>query len=313
MLIITSLSSCDQTVDLALPEYDSKLACYGILRTGESPRILINESRGYFDPIDNRDKLSIVNDATVTISTDAESWTLEFDTIAYYTEWYYDSVAMEWIEDSIPYGSYFSNDFLVENNTIYNLEVTQGGRVLSGNTLVPTSGNSVSLAYEMDTIVENFGGEFTCLTDLFNIDIQLTEENSFYELRWYKEAWTTDCSSGQDSCLIFRSFNGTYTFNSEDYSGNSIDYELRGWIDCTYGGGQEFLEPDPNYWSIHEFELYSISRETYAYKESIYSQWDNEFNPFTEPVPLSSNVEGGIGLFGSIGINGDPIRYKTLY
>jgi hypothetical protein len=38
--------------------------------------------------------------------------------------------------------------------------------------------------------------------------------------------------------------------------------------------------------------------DTYEFYQSIQRFYDTEGNPFAEPAPLRSNIQGGYGLFG---------------
>lgn len=308
LLCSASLFSCEQVIDLPLPEYESKLACYGILKSGENPRILVNESKSYFEPTSQRDKLGILENAEVIISTESDSWTLEFDTVSYYTEWYFDSVAGEWLQDSIPFGSYSTDAFIVENNELYYLDIKHNDRELNGSTRVPSASILSSHSYGIDTFTSSGFYEYTCLVYDFEFNISDPEGQNYYEIEWHVESWQTECIAGEDSCLAYENYYGTYTIEDNQNS-EELSERLRYWASCS----NPIQEPNPDFWSIHVFNIYSVSEETYAFKEAVEDQLNAEFNPFVEPIPLSNTVEGGIGLFGSVGQVGETIRIKTEY
>jgi hypothetical protein len=60
-----------------------------------------------------------------------------------------------------------------------------------------------------------------------------------------------------------------------------------------------------NKWSLYgtennvSFELRSLSPETFKYYKSVNQHYDTSGDPFAEPVIVFTNIENGIGIFGS--------------
>lgn len=80
-------------------------------------------------------------------------------------------------------------------------------------------------------------------------------------------------------------------FTDELMNGN---YNLSYWMNTyrdIYTQFDEYLEI--------ETTLNSISKELYLYSKSRIQQSNTSGNPFAEPVPVYSNVAGGLGIFGS--------------
>jgi len=305
-------SACDQVVDLPLPEYERQLATYSVLTQGEHPNILVNESSSYFDPIDRRDIINVINNATVTISEGANSWTLDFDTLSYYIDWYYDSELNEYVQDSVPFGSYTTEAFITEVGKDYSLEISHENRTLTGQTRVPDSGEILSTSHEIVILDEPFLPDgFECWA--IEVDVSLSDpfDSTFYEIIWWQEYWEKDCGSG-DSCLIDRYYWGSEWISDASFNGSQLDYTTQVGFNCDSEGLPD-PDPDPEYWTVLEMTIATISKEAYTFKNSMGQQWDNDGNPFTEPVPLSSTVKGGIGLFGSRGQVGEPLRIKYTF
>lgn len=307
-----AFSACEQVVDLPLPEYERQLATYSVLTLGEHPNILVNESSSYFDPIDRRDIINVINNASVIISEGSNSYVLEFDTLSYYTEWYYDSEQDEWIQDSIPFGSYTTDAFVAEVNKDYNLEISHDSRLLSGSTRIPNSGEILSSSHEVVDIEDIYlPDDWECWAIGVDVTFTDTADSNFYEIIWFQEYWQKDCGGG-DSCLIDRYYWGTEWLSDESFNGTEVDYSTQVGYYCDPEGAPD-PGPDPEFWTIYEMTISTLSKEAYAFKTSMDQQWDSEDNPFSEPVPLSSTVEGGIGLFGSRGQVGEPIRIKYTF
>ncbi len=76
------------------------------------------------------------------------------------------------------------------------------------------------------------------------------------------------------------------------------NYQLSFWIDTgrdVYVDFDEYLES--------QALIHNISRELYYYSVSRQQQSLAIDNPFAEPVPVYSNIAGGIGIFGSVAIS----------
>ena len=81
-------------------------------------------------------------------------------------------------------------------------------------------------------------------------------------------------------------WNDFITFDDRTFDGREQTLTFRFYAD--YGGMNE------NYYLVWR----SVSRERYLYLNSLTDQLWNEDNPFSEPVPVFSNMEGGLGIFG---------------
>lgn len=52
-------------------------------------------------------------------------------------------------------------------------------------------------------------------------------------------------------------------------------------------------------WTFHCVELFSISESLYKYISTANNYFDSRENPFTEPVQVYTNINGGLGVFGT--------------
>lgn len=310
-VLVLGLSACEQIVDLPLPEYEPQIATYGILSVGENPKILVNQSSSYFDPIDRRDLMNVIIDATVSISDGSQNWPLEFDSISFYIENFYDSELNSWVVDTIPFGSYTTDAFLVEINKTYELEISHNDKKLTGTTSIPAYGEIISSSHETTILDDAFSGDLICWATAIDVMFSDPSDSNFYEIKWWQETWQKSGVTG-DSILIDRYYWGSDWLTDESFNGTTTSYSTQVGYNCDFDGPPE-PDPDPSFWSIIEMRITSISKEAYTFKISMDQQWDSEGNPFSEPVPLNSTVEGGIGLFGSSVLIGEPIRVKVTY
>jgi hypothetical protein len=49
----------------------------------------------------------------------------------------------------------------------------------------------------------------------------------------------------------------------------------------------------------YQVDLLTLSQDLYNYHLSLRNQYENLENPFSEPIPVTSNIEGGFGVFGA--------------
>ncbi|RZK25401.1 MAG: DUF4249 family protein, partial [Hymenobacter sp.] len=70
--------------------------------------------------------------------------------------------------------------------------------------------------------------------------------------------------------------------------------------DITYGYNRPYdpLHPTPPPAAFLEVIVSTLPAETYDFYLSLNRYYDTDGNPFAEPAPLHSNVQGGYGLFG---------------
>lgn len=97
---------------------------------------------------------------------------------------------------------------------------------------------------------------------------------------------------------------GYTSTDNQGWSGNQLiltdnafegqEYKLNLRTD-TYPFDAEFVENV-------ELRVSSISEATYSYYTSLQIYQENEFNPFSNPVQVYSNVENGFGIFGGAAV-----------
>lgn len=89
----------------------------------------------------------------------------------------------------------------------------------------------------------------------------------------------------------FNIFNDTY-FNGKESKISIYNFSDNQNIEMNFGN-----------FSLQRISLISISKEYYNYLNTAnYHFWYDQ-DPFSEPVPVTSNVVGGMGIFGSSGVS----------
>ena len=149
--------------------------------------------------------------------------------------------------------------------------------------------------------------EYEQLIDYDKIEIEIADNGStkdFYRLRFYhpyqeyfSDEWL--CKQSQDPI-----FESTDTGDPINVEGASCLYGYLYFRDETFNGSSKkftvFLpsyisEQDPN--NRIYFYVENLGEDAYKYYRSFTNYWNNEGNPFAEPVILHSNVTNGFGVF----------------
>lgn len=81
----------------------------------------------------------------------------------------------------------------------------------------------------------------------------------------------------------------------DDY-GLFSDAEINGQTYTVNILASSFKNPSPEF--TIKYKLHSITKELYHYLQSYHLQYTASQNPFSQPVVINSNIEGGIGAFG---------------
>lgn len=84
--------------------------------------------------------------------------------------------------------------------------------------------------------------------------------------------------------LMRSAIDGALVFSDDSFDGKSREFDVYAWNIADPVGSLRF-------------DLWHISRELFQYQLSIYQYLNNEFEFFSEPVVIFSNVDQGLGIF----------------
>ena len=130
-------------------------------------------------------------------------------------------------------------------------------------------------------------------------DGTINESYSFFE---FTDIVSGNSTANENSIFDFQSTNNTYNvFSDELFNGN--EYPLKFKVNQSVINykpgfeGQGYYERNPEKVELL-IDLQSVSKSYYLYMKTL-SSYTGESNFFSEPVQIHSNIEGGIGIFGS--------------
>lgn len=187
--------------------------------------------------------------------------------------------------------------------------------VVPGNTYLLKVSNDKGLNAEAMSTVP-LPGEFNLITDTFSIQhhepgylpwrefkvnitfSDLPDENNYYCIKGFMTAYNT-----VDSSKTY-SFEEPLYFEKNLFTDSEANSENK--IQLSTGMPGYFTSYDSAFLKIY---LLNTEKSYYLYHRSLenYNQGDN---PFTEPTPVYSNIEGGFGIFTSYTIDSLIFRLR---
>ncbi len=277
VVLLFSLHSCIEDVnDVNLPTIDTKMVISSFITPGDSIRIKVSKSTPIFYN---------------QVYTDWES--------QYYTPLIDATVSISNIETGetkeIPYNpelEYYlltPSEFPVEKGHEYLLTASAAGlKSISAKTSVPFGTPEIH-SLSIDTVYSesyDYGDGTTYEYHDLVVSGYLVDtpnENNYYTVgAFIREEYY---SSWDDTTYVYYYYHGGDSFTDLDKDGQDIPFKTYVYINGN---------------STFSLSLLSTDEHYYRYHKSFYS-WDSE-NPFGEPSPLYSNIDGGLGIFASFSL-----------
>lgn len=311
--------ACEQAIDLELPEYEDDVVLYGVLIAGEQPKILLTESTGYFEPLNNWDRVKVLPSAKVKLSDGSKEYSLTYQPWLIQVSYPVFTVNNGTNVTTSLLGGYTNSDLIIEEEKTYTIEVTYKERTIKGQTTVPRKVALNKASHEVEFFEDPFSPNLFCWQDKIEVNFDDPLGENFYELDWKIEEWTyDDCGtniiSGDtielDSCRGSSKNKHIPIFNDEAFDNTRYTYLLPQIYSRCSSFMPDTLVESSNF-SIYRFVLQTVSKELYDFSNSLEMQQAAEGNPFQEPTTIKSTVEGGIGVFASKSAPSDTIVLRA--
>ena len=264
------MQACEREIDIELPNAEDLLVVEGSIETGEFPKVLITRNRGFFNefPTDLTTFINefVVTDALVTVSDGTNSETLQFtiDPLNY------------------PFVYYTGSIIKGEVGKNYTLTIVSGNKTLSSQTQISSAVPLDSTWFGLDPFNNNedsLGVSYGQIMDpdtLGNAYRLFAKKNS--EISYFPVAgahFNDDFTNNQK--VVF--FNGQGTrpfFASDTFVPREFFYKL----------GDTIL-----------LKFCSIGRNEELFFNTLDAATNTNGNPFSSPVIVKSNIEGGLGIW----------------
>ena len=265
---------CQQEIEVDLPDYEPKIVVEGTIENGKPAMVILSKSISYFAHIDLNYLLNnvFIRDAEVYVtSSDGETERLMF----------------QYCADSPVYFAYCGNNIRGKENTTYTLTINYEGQTYKATTTIPHT-------FDLENLWFSSISEYINADTMRTIRIQMTDNPS--EENYYAFQLKVSCPSFKD-----RLWASTVpiAFDDKTLNGITFNYELE-----RYGYSTMFS------YMMSEEERQAQRRITFRPGDTVYvkhSQMDyNSYrfmltggteaimgtNPFTNPAPVISNIEG---------------------
>ena len=286
LLSFMMFNSCEDDVTLQFPEYESKIVVEGSIEQGDVARVILTRSSGFFEEINYDKKIEVDFNGTIIEVPEILYKTLVLDALVTVSDGSeIDTLTMSVNPNIFPYIYYVGSKITGVPGMNYSLNINSEGTIVQGVTTIPNPVAIDSLWFEFYNDTEDTLGYIYGQFD------DPADEVNFYRVLTKSE--------GRDSSWV-------HPFNSVGHDRN-INGEEDNTIVIYHGDNKLENVEDRNRWYFKLGEkvtvkFCTIDKKTYDFWYS-YQQNQTGGNPFAEPVPLSSNVTGGIGVWGGYAIS----------
>ncbi len=276
------LSSCTKPLTLQLNDIKKQLVVYSVFCLDSNIMINITESKNMNEVVTGMDDFETVENAQVFIYHNNKV----VDTAFYYTD-----------------GNYYSNTKPLENNYYQLLIRADGYDEVKAEGFIPTK-------VKIDSIVK---------TEIepkeYNVSIFFTDppkEDNYYCI--YMSGITQYYSTNNPSIGEWKvTDNIRPLFTDKLFQGEQYEVKFDVYVDN--------YEHYPDSSKYIEISLYSLSKEYYQFLQSYNKQipkgngGDDLQQVFMqgliEPIPIYSNIDGGLGIFAGCSISADTIFFDN--
>jgi len=272
LLLISLLSSCVKDIPLEERPYESNVTIEGLLEPGETLKIYIHNSIGFFDNAFFSEEAFITN-AEVIING---------------SNLYLDSTYSDfWCR----FNYFYTTGELVLENTKYNLEVKIDNKTYSSFTETAISDFQIdSLSY-----VYQYADRYGDISQGIRVYLQDHLGNDQY--RFFMKRRVDENVIIEDNFEYSSTCLGDNTTIIEDV-GRFIEF------DSDYGDGESFsLVMEPSHSFVEGDTIYvqlqKLDSLSALYLNHIEDLKYFSLNPFVEPTTHQSQIDGAFGFFGS--------------
>jgi len=310
LIIGLTLSSCMEVLDIDLDEKDKLLVVNSLISSDTTIRVNITKT---ISSLDGDAFIKFINDAEVKLyENDEFVETLLQDTLGYYFSTIKPDLNKKYtiVAEHKNYPKLTASCSLPDTVSIKDVDISLNIDTVNETWIDPYTGN------EIDTTFYQFTGDgsasvyfddpadetnyymvtFTYIRPNYIWD----DEGNIYITGYYEYPIHNDVEMASDNLeyFILNSTTSGYIFSDALFNGTEFNFKasISTWeiYDMFY---DEFHEP------IIYAHLYSLDKEVYKFVASYNKYKASLGNPFAEPVNIYTNIENGLGIFGSFNKN----------
>jgi len=293
LLTILLLAGCEKDITLDLPVPQQMIVVEGHIENGSFPYVILTRNQAYFSKIDPSALSGMfVHNAQVTVSSGNQTETLQEICLSSLPA-YLKPLVYQWLgitEEQATgqdYCAYVSFAMTGQTGRTYRLDIQVGDTVLAAHTSIPNVAPVDSIWTEPDPV---YGDSLVWLwvkysepDTLGNFYRYFTRVNSepFYP-GYFGSVWDDQFTNGQQYA---------FSLAKGEPRTAEIDFDTYGLF---HKGDTVVLK------------LASIDHDHYQFWRTLEDQ-RNHSGPFSSPVYISDNIEGGLGIWGGYGVTLDTI------
>jgi hypothetical protein len=283
IVFLCFFSACqklENTIDIEFDDSDNNLVVECYIESGKPYQLMLTETKNYFD-ITNI--CPFVRNSLVVITQNGLKDTL---TEAPYSGSGCSSILPYWNSDSTRFFNYGSNTICPSGlNNEFVLEVwdTLNDRYIRATTtaisVVPIT--TFQVEFNQDSVAYCF---LSCQDDLSTLD--------YYRLTLHKAALSRIDNSSFLNYVAINPHFDQVLYDQALFAGGEVGF----------ASGYQFYRTDTLIGTI-----YHINQAYYNYLETTRAAKDANLNPFVEPTAITSNIEGGYGIFTYLAYDRDTV------
>lgn len=311
ILLIVLLASCEQEVNIDVPNSTPQLVVTGHIENGEPPIVMLSRSAGYFDPVSPLElTTTIVQNARVFVQSGGqeyelalqcdndlpEEWRLRFAATA--------SIPFESLDFievclfTVPLDDWLAGNTLIgEVGGTYELRIEEGGQTYSATTTIPELIAPDSFWFEIRQ-----SGRFGHIRANLNDPARPGNSYRWFHRRIHPEPEYTEAYPV--TSLIDGLFDDQF-FNGESFD---LDFRRSGVPNVE----EEWEGPSaPGYFTTGDTvisKFCTMDAGHYTFWSSYQRQVFGGDNPFSSPSNIRTNITGGaLGVWGGYGVTWDTV------
>jgi hypothetical protein len=281
---IISLCSCEKNVTVDIPQAESKLVVEGYVENGKFPYVILSKTLPFFGSVNTENVTqNTVQNAVITISNGITTVTLT----------------------QLPgYGIYYttSPDMIGVAGKSYSLKVVSDGTILTAITSIPPAVPLDSAWFKIDGNRDSLGFIWAHLHDPDTLG------NNY---RWFAQRinhYTYGLETGQMKDTTFVTPRGS-VFEDKFFNAKSFDFGYnRGSLPNS--DKEDDNNDERNFFKRGDtivIKFASIDRAHFEFWRTEETQAGSNGNPFGSPAFVTSNINGGLGIWGGYNSTYDTV------
>lgn len=191
-------------------------------------------------------------------------------------------------------------DFPIRAGETYQLTVkTRDGKLLQAQTTVPDAVKLQRARLDSERVVENNAVRKRFFARYYWND--LANQTDYYQTNGVIAYRCPQCPATEPvrQPVQFVTGEGSQALYNDQESPGEPMISAKGYMGASISSDEEFF---PAFFSrpfVLTANLLHLNNDYYRYHQALAQQLEIDSNPFAEPVPIPSNIQGGLGCFGA--------------